>query len=148
MPKVQAWTQVRPNLFKGRLDGLPPSKRTFTYKGKKLPIDVGLLAKVAKGQPVIEGGSFVTLEGAIPYVYIYTAFTEPVDLTAWDVGEGTLSGNISDWIAADGWASGSPFNNGWRAANVDVTNEVLSGIIFAGLTQAQFEALKPPSPTQ
>lgn len=129
MPRVKNWTQVRPQLFKGELDALPPSRRTFTYKGKKLPIDVNLLAKIAKGQTVPEGTSAITLEEGKPYVYVYTQFTEPVDLTAWDVGEGTLPGNIPNWFASNGWTNGSPFGCGWSANNVDITNGILSLVL-------------------
>lgn len=127
MSKVQSWSQVAPNLYKGQLDRLPPSKRTFTYKGKRLPIDPNLLLKLGQGQPVAEGSSAIAIEGGIPYAYIYTAHTEPVDLTAWTVAEdAALLGNIADWTTSDGWANGAPFNNGWKAQNVDLTNGILS----------------------
>lgn len=126
MSKVQSWSRVAPNLYKGRLDGLPPTKRTFTYKGKKLPIDPNLLLNLAKGQSVTEGTSVIAIEEGIPYAYIYSAYTEPIDLTAWSVAEDASAiGNIN-WTTSDGWANGAPFNVGWKAQNVDLTNGILS----------------------
>lgn len=102
MPKVTGWSQINPTLFKGQLDAPNPSKFTFTYKGKRLPIDPNLLSKLAAGQPVAEGASLLTSEGGIPYVYIHTQHTEPVDLSVWNVTEDVpLIGGASGLFAGN-----------------------------------------------